>query len=69
MDDDDSNACRRFINLVDTFYDRQVKLVLSAEVGMSDLYVGKKLAFEFQRTLSRLQEMQSTEYLARPHLP
>lgn len=69
MSDDDNNACRRFINLVDTFYDRQVKLVLSAEVGMSDLYNGKKLAFEFQRTLSRLQEMQSKDYLAMPHLP
>lgn len=69
MDDDDSNACRRFINLVDTFYDQRVKLVLSAEVAMPDLYTDKKLAFEFQRTLSRLQEMQSKDYLAMPHLP
>lgn len=69
MDSDDNDACRRFINLVDTFYDRQVKLVLSAEVAMNQLYSGKRLQFEFQRTLSRLQEMQSKDYLARPHLP
>lgn len=69
MNDDDNDACRRFVNLVDTFYDRQVKLVLSAEVTMQDLYSGNKLSFEFQRTLSRLQEMQSKEYLAKPHLP
>ncbi len=69
MGNDDNDACRRFINLVDTFYDRQVKLVLSAEVAMDQLYSGHRLGFEFQRTLSRLQEMQSKDYLARPHLP
>ncbi len=69
MGDDDNDACRRFINLVDTFYDRQVKLVLSAEVPMEQLYTGRRLAFEFQRTLSRLQEMQSKDYLSKPHLP
>jgi len=69
MNDDDNDACRRFINLVDTFYDRQVKLVLSAQVAMQNLYTGNKLNLEFQRTLSRLQEMQSKEYLAKPHLP
>ncbi len=68
MSDDDNDASRRFINLVDTFYDRQVKLVLSAEVELSQLYTGARLSFEFQRTQSRLQEMQSKDYLSRPHL-
>ena len=62
------DAARRFINLVDEFYDRGVKLLLAADVELSQLYVGEKLRFEIQRTLSRLTEMQSEEYLARPHL-
>lgn len=53
---------RRFINLVDEFYDSRVNLILSASVPMADLYQGERLTFEFQRTLSRLQEMQSDEY-------
>ena len=66
---DDEDAARRFITLVDEFYDRGVKLILAADVPREQLYAGKRLAFEFQRTQSRLQEMQSQEYLARPHLP
>ena len=58
---------RRFINLIDEFYDRHVKLIVSAQVAMPELYTGGRLDFEFQRTLSRLQEMQSREYLAQPH--
>lgn len=67
MDNDD--AARRFINLVDEFYDRGVKLILSAEQSLLALYAGGRLAFEFQRTQSRLQEMQSREYLACAHRP
>jgi cell division protein ZapE len=63
------DAARRFINLVDEFYDRAVKLIIAADSPLSALYSGQKLRFEFQRTLSRLQEMQSQEYLAKPHLP
>ena len=63
------DAARRFINLVDEFYDRSVKLALSAAEPLSSLYSGGRLAFEFQRTQSRLLEMQSREYLARPHRP
>jgi cell division protein ZapE len=66
---DDEDAARRFITLVDEFYDRGVKLILAADVPREQLYAGKKLTFEFQRALSRLIEMQSQEYLARPHLP
>jgi cell division protein ZapE len=60
---------RRFINLVDEFYDRSVKLVVSAEKPLEALYSGGRLTFEFQRTQSRLLEMQSHEYLAREHRP
>ena len=60
---------RRFINLIDEFYDRSVKLVISAEVGIADLYGGGSLDFEFERTQSRLLEMQSHEYLAGEHKP
>jgi cell division protein ZapE len=61
------NQTRRFITLVDEFYDRAVKLIISAERPVTDLYHGAKLTFEFERTQSRLIEMQSQEYLARPH--
>lgn len=63
------DLARRFINLVDEFYDRNVKLIMSAEVDIDHLYSGGQLEFEFQRTQSRLLEMQSHEYLAREHKP
>jgi cell division protein ZapE len=62
------DQARRFIALVDEFYDRRVKLILSAAVGVDSLYAGRRLAFAFERTVSRLVEMQSNEYLALPHL-
>jgi cell division protein ZapE len=63
------DAARRFISLVDEFYDHNVKLILSAEARILELYQGDRLTFEFERTASRLQEMQSREYLANQHLP
>ena len=66
---DQEDAARRFINMVDEFYDRGVKLILAAEAAPEKLYGGKRLTFEFARTVSRLKEMQSKEYLAKPHLP
>lgn len=63
------DQARRFINLVDEFYDRNVKLIVSAENPLADIYSGGKLNFEFERTTSRLLEMQSHEYLAEPHRP
>ena len=66
--EEDSNAARRFIILVDEFYDRGVKLLLAAQSPLESLYQGKRLAMEFQRTISRLTEMQTQDYLARPHL-
>lgn len=62
------SEARRFIALVDEFYERHVKLVVSAAVPLHDIYQGERLKFEFQRCLSRLQEMQSEEYLKREHL-
>jgi len=62
------DQARRFIALVDEFYDRRVKLILSADAAITALYSGTRLSFEFDRTVSRLIEMQSTEYLALPHL-
>ena len=63
------DQARRFIGLIDEFYDRNVKLILSAEKPISSLYQGSRLEFEFRRTESRLQEMQSTAYLSREHRP
>ncbi len=63
------NQARRFLNMVDEFYDHNVKLILSAAAPIAGIYQGEKLTFEFQRTMSRLQEMQSHDYLAREHLP
>ena len=62
------DQARRFVALVDEFYDRRVKLILSADVPVHALYEGRRLAAVFERTISRLVEMQSTDYLALPHL-
>ena len=62
------NQARRFIALVDEFYDRRVKLILSAAADIDRLYQGRRLEFEFERTRSRLIEMQSHDYLAQAHI-
>ena len=63
------DAARRFIALVDEFYDRNVKLIVSAAAAPAALYRGERLAALYARTASRLTEMQSEEYLAREHRP
>jgi cell division protein ZapE len=63
------DAAKRFVMLVDEFYDRQVKLILSAAAPITDLYDGERVRAEFARTESRLIEMQSEDYLAREHRP
>ena len=69
MNDTTNDAANRFINLIDELYAHNVKLILSAEVRPEKLYQGEKMAFPFERTVSRLLEMQSHEYLERAHLP
>lgn len=68
MDGKMDDAARRFIALVDEFYERNVKLIISAEVAMPLLYSDGLLEFEFKRCLSRLTEMQSHDYLTKEHL-
>lgn len=63
------DATRRLLYLLDEFYDRNVKLIISAAKPPEALYQGERLAFDFQRAVSRLQEMRSAEYLARAHKP
>lgn len=63
------NPARRFIALIDEFYERKVKLIISASTSPDSLYQGKRLEFEFRRTASRLIEMQSKAYLHAAHLP
>ncbi|MGX9416953.1 cell division protein ZapE [Vibrio sp. WJH972] len=68
MDRSLDDAARRFIALVDEFYERKVKLIISAEVELESLYTSGQLEFEFKRCCSRLTEMQSRDYLSEAHL-
>ena len=67
LDDGRADPARRFVHLIDEVYDRQVNLVCTADAAPTGLYRGEKLAGAFERTASRLIEMQSAEYLAREH--
>ena len=69
MDYADRNAAKRFITLIDTLYDNGVKLMASAQADPQSLYLATEgnEAAEFKRTSSRLIEMSSESYLARPH--
>ena len=69
MGEKEEEWAHRFVDLIDEFYDRRVKLLLSAETEPRHLYQGRRLHFEFQRTISRLMEMRSDDYLAQPHRP
>ncbi len=59
----ETNTARYFINLIDILYDTKTTLILSSDINIENIYPNGELAFEFQRTLSRLTEMQSTAYL------
>ena len=69
LTEDDEDAARRFIMLIDEFYDRGVKIVVSAAAPPAALYGGERLQLEFQRAASRLVEMQTQHYLAGQHRP
>ena len=69
LDDDRRDPLRRFIHLVDELYDRNVNLIVSAAALPDGLYRGGRLAEPFERTRSRLAEMQSAAYLGRGHIP
>jgi cell division protein ZapE len=68
MTPEQRNEARRFITLIDELYEHRVKLVCAAEVSPEKLYPEGEHAVEFRRTVSRLHEMQSEDYLASPHL-
>jgi cell division protein ZapE len=68
MNDLTDDTAKRFILLIDVLYDHRVILICSASVIVDQLYQGKKLAFEFERTVSRLIEMQSEQYLTQLHM-
>ena len=69
MDDPDNDIAKRFITLVDEFYDRNVKMIITAEAVPDGLYKGTRLAESFKRTISRLEEMRTHDYLAKQHIP
>jgi cell division protein ZapE len=62
------DSARRFIALIDECYERNVNLILSLESDLDSLYAGERLIEPFKRTISRLEEMRSREYLSKPHL-
>jgi cell division protein ZapE len=63
-----AESMRRFTWLVDEFYDRHVKLIIAAEVPSQELHAGIQTTAEVERTRSRLIEMQTAQYLSKPHL-
>jgi len=67
LNENRNDAARRLVNLIDEFYDRHVKLIVSAEASPDQLYTGKRLEFEFVRAASRLMEMQTKAYLSAGH--
>ena len=69
MGDMDNDMAKRFITMVDEFYDRHVKLIVTAAAEPPEIYTGNRLAEEFKRTVSRLVEMRTHDYLATEHLP
>ena len=68
MGPDSRDKAARFVTMIDTFYEKKVKFICSAATAPVGLYVEGDGAFEFQRTVSRLMEMQSPEYLALEHI-
>jgi cell division protein ZapE len=68
LNSDSQDSAKRFVTLVDALYENKVKLICSAEVRPEELYVDGAGSFEFTRTVSRLIEMQSLEYMNSSHI-
>jgi len=68
MGPESRNAAKRFVTLIDAMYEAKAKLVCSADAPPAELYPAGDGSFEFQRTVSRLIEMQSADYLALGHM-
>lgn len=68
LNDDNLNAVRRFIALIDVLYEAHTVLIASAASAPGEIYSGKRFRFEFRRTASRLEEMRSAGWLAAAHL-
>ena len=62
------NECRRFTNLIDALYEHRVNTIVAADGRPETLYTEGVHAYEFERTVSRLMEMQAEDYLTKPHL-
>jgi cell division protein ZapE len=61
------DVAKRFVTLIDALYEANVNLICSANAPAEALYTEGDGAFEFERTVSRLMEMQSADYMAQPH--
>ena len=68
LGEENYDEARRFVVLIDTLYDHHVQLLASAETGPDQIYRRGPGAQMFERTASRLEEMQSRDYLVMPHL-
>jgi len=69
MGPEQRNQAKRFVTLIDALYDARVNLVISADAAPHELYTAGDGSFEFERTVSRLMEMQAEDYIAQPHNP
>ena len=69
LDERERDAAKRFVVLIDSLYEHRVNLFASADGEPGELYMKGDTAFEFQRTVSRLMEMQAEDYLNSPHMP
>lgn len=67
LDETHESAARRFITMIDEFYDRNVNVIFYAEAAINELYRGQQLQAPFERTVSRIIEMQSDAYLSAAH--
>jgi len=65
MNADQDDVARRFINMIDVMYDRHINIIISAQSIPEQLYIGTRLKNEFKRTISRLKEMQTIDYLTK----